>query len=148
MKITIACAALLCFATATLHAQDAPLFRMTSNNGYGADSNQPSMIFQETERSDTASIVEAVQSSGSIAAKSMFLLRGSCALMKERGKRAFRTERLSRDPIRFIVRFVPGDDLDPDDLNQPPREGSVISAAKCDLIESVLARARVGAPSR
>jgi hypothetical protein len=141
MKITIACAVLLCFATATLHAQDAPMFRMTSNNGYVADSEQPRMVFQEMERSDTSSTVEAVQTSGSVAGKSMFLLRASCALMKERGKRAFTIERLSSEPIRLIVRFVSGEELDKDDLNQPPREGSVISAAKCDLIESVLARA-------
>ena len=141
MKITTACAALLCSASATLHAQDAPLFRMTSNTGYIDDSRQPSMVFQEIERSETSSTVEAVQTSGSVAAKSMFLLRGSCALMKERAKQAFRTERLSSEPVRFVVRFVPGEELGPDDLNQPPREGGVISAAKCDLVESVLARA-------
>src|SRR5690242_5158918 len=97
MNIKTLCTALLCIASLPLHAEEAPLFRMTSPAGD---------VFQEVERSEGSSTVEAVATSGSVAAKSMFLLRGSCALMKERDRQAFRIERLSRQPIRFVVRFV------------------------------------------
>ena len=139
MKMTFTLAALLCLATATLHAQHAPLFRMTSNNGYVDDNRQPAMVFQEIERSDGASTVEVVQTSGSVDGKLTFVLRGSCALMKDRGQQAFEMERLPGATTHLIVRFVSAEGLDADDLNHPPVEGSVVSAAKCDLIDSILA---------
>ncbi|TFW29121.1 hypothetical protein [Massilia horti] len=140
MKIKTLCVVLLFFATSTLYAAQAPLFRMTSNAGQAANGNQPSMVFQEVERSETSSTVEAVQTSGSVAAKSMFLLSGSCALMKERKKEAFKIERLSKQPIRFIVRFVSGENIGNEAFGQPIGEDAVIPAARCDLIQSVLAR--------
>jgi hypothetical protein len=133
MNIKLTGIALLCLATSLAHAEDAPLFRLAS-----AGAGQPGMIFQEIERSENASIVEATQSGGSVAAKSMFLLRGSCALMKERGKQAFRVEQLSRQPIRFSVRFVAAEPAAGEKVGQPLDEGGVISAARCDSFQSVM----------
>jgi len=140
MKTKIASIAFLWFASASLHAESPPLFRMTSDAGRAADHNQPAMVFQEVQRSESSSTVEAVQTSGSVAAKSMFLLRGSCALMKERQKNAFRIERLSKEPIRFIVHFVSDEQVGGRNADQAPGEESVISAARCDRIASLFAR--------
>lgn len=131
MKLQPFFIALLCLASTGLYAGELQLFRMTSDTG---------MVLQEVERSDDASTMEASQATGSVAAKSMFLLRGSCALMKERGKQAFRIERLSRQPVRFIVRFVPPESGAGDAAMQAMDENSVISTAFCDRIESVLRR--------
>lgn len=118
---------------------ETPLFRMTSHAGAPAGWNQPAMVFQETERRDTWSTVEAVQVSGSAAAKSMFLLRGSCALMKERNKQGFVIVPLSRQPVRFAVQFV-SDEKAGGALDRAIAEGAVTSAARCELVESMLAR--------
>jgi hypothetical protein len=129
MKFQPLFAGLLCLASASLHAGEAPLFRMTSDTG---------MVLQEVARSDDASTMEATQATGSVAAKSMFLLRGSCAVMKERGKQAFRIERLSKQPVRFILHFVPPEAGHGDVAVQAMDENSTISSAFCDRIESVL----------
>ena len=140
MKTAFLSIAFLWCASASLHAESPPLFRMTSDPGIAADHNRPAMVFQEVQRSETSSTVEAVQTSGSVAAKSMFLLRGSCALMKERQKTAFRIERLSKEPIRFIVHFVSDEQLGGRNTDQALNEDRVISAARCDRIASVFAR--------
>jgi hypothetical protein len=140
MNIKTLCAALLCVAFPMLHAEEAPLFRMTSNAVDAADSNQPGMVFQEVERSENASTVEAIETHGSVAAKSMFLLRGSCALMKERHKQAFRIEPLSKRPVRFVVRFVSPESPGSETPLQSMNEHSVISAARCSLFESIPGR--------
>ena len=140
MKTTFLSIVFLCCASASLHAETPPLFRVTSDAGMAADHNQPVMVFQEVQRSETSSTVEAMQTSGSVAAKSMFLLRGSCALMKERQKTAFRIERLSKEPIRFIVHFVSEEQLGGRNADQALNENSVISAARCDRIASLFAR--------
>jgi hypothetical protein len=131
MNIKTLCATLLCIAASSLHAEEAPLFRMTSPAGY---------VFQEVERGDNASTVEAVEASGSVAAKSMFLLRGSCALMKERDRQAFRIERLSKQPIRFIVRFVAAEPPGAEPMGKAMDENSVISSAFCNRLESIFTR--------
>jgi len=140
MKTAFLSIAFLWCASASLHAENPPLFRMTSDSGIAADHNQPAMVFQEVQRSETSSTVEAVQTSGSVAAKSMFLLRGSCALMKERKETAFKIERLSKEPIRFTVHFVSDDQLGGRNVDQALNENSVISAARCDRIASLFAR--------
>lgn len=131
MNINTLYAAFFCLVASPLHAGEAALFRMTSDTG---------MVLQELERNDTSSTMEATQGAGSVAAKSMFLLRGSCALMRERKQQAFRIEQLSRQPIRFIVRFVPPALPDQETLGQPMDEHSVISAARCNVIEALLPR--------
>lgn len=129
MKIQTLWFAFVCLACAA-RAEEAPLFRMVS---------QPGMAFQELERRDSASMVEATQVSGSVAAKSMFLLRASCALMKQRNKQGFVIVPLSRQPLRFTLRFVAGESAD-DAQGQAIDEKAVTSAARCELVESILAR--------
>ena len=130
MKLKIVCSALLCFAGATLHAENAPLFRMVSAKGW---------VFQEVERHENASTVEVtIQGVGSVAAKSMFSLYASCALMKERGKTAFTIQPLSKAPIRYIVRFVQGESIGNNMVDQPMAEGSPFTAEKCRVLESLL----------
>jgi hypothetical protein len=140
MKTNIVSFMLLWFASASLHAESPPLFRMTSDAVKAADNNRPAMVFQEVQRSESSSTVEVVHTFGSVAAKSMFLLRGSCALMKERQRSAFRIERLSKEPIRLTVHFVSGEQVGGRNAEQAPGEDSVISAAFCDRIDALFAR--------
>ena len=128
MNIKTLCATLFYLAASAVHAGEESLFRMTSPAGH---------VFQEVERKDDASTVEAVTASGSVAAKSMFLVRGSCALMKERKQQAFRIERLSRQPIRFIVRFVAPEDTNNQAPDPAMGEHAVISAAWCERLASL-----------
>lgn len=138
MKILATFTLLLCAACPVLRAGEAPLFRMTAGPS-GEGGNGPAMIYQEVARNDGYSTVEATAASGSVAAKSMFLMRATCALMKERQQGAFRIEQLSKMPIRFNVRFVAPEPGRSERLDQIG-EGSVISAAQCDLIASVMPR--------
>jgi hypothetical protein len=81
--------------------------------------------------------VEAIEPSGSAVAKSMFLLRASCGLMKERGHKAFRTERLSLKPLRFIVHFVAPESPGHEAPDPAKGEQALVSAAWCDRLESI-----------
>ena len=132
MKTKTAWFILLCLASLGVHAKDAPLFRKTSNGG---------MVYQEVERTAGASTVEATQPTGTAVAKSMFLLRATCALMKVRGKEAFTIERLPTPAVRFVVHFVAAPSGPGAGLDQPIGAGSVISVARCDAIEAVLVQA-------
>jgi hypothetical protein len=130
MKIKILSAFLLCVFAFQLHAADAPLFHMAASPAAHAGGIGPGMVFQEVERSDTASTVELLHPAGSVAAKSMFLLRGACALAKERAKQGFRVVQLSRQPLRFSLRFAGAEDA----LEPRAGEDSVVSAAYCDAL--------------
>lgn len=123
---------LLCLAAPVLHAGE-PLFRMTATLG-GA---QKDSVFQEVERSDTSSTVEAVVHGASVAAKSMFMLRGSCALLKERDGHGFRIQPLSKQPIRFIVHLLPKEEVREIPIGQSMNQNSVISAQWCETIRSL-----------
>lgn len=137
MKILSFFLASFCLASVSVHAEDQPLFRMAFDAGQPPGAQLPNMVFQEIERNDNWSTVEAVQAAGSVVAKSMFLMRGSCALLKERQKQAFTIEALSKQPIRFKVHFVSGDAAGVDAAGTPQR--TVVSAAKCDAIETLIA---------
>jgi len=101
---------------------------------------QQEMVFQEVERAAQASTVEASFASGSVAAKSSFLLRGTCALMRVREKPAFRIVHLAKQPVRMRIEFMPGENLEQERLDQPLGEGSVISAARCTIFDAILNR--------
>lgn len=137
MKIKRICVCLLCVAAAQLHAADTSLFRMASDAASHGNGDPPAMVIQEIERSDTASTVELLHPQGSVAAKSMFLLRGACALMKERAQQAFTVAPLSRQPVRFVLRFQTGESADKSGLERPVNEGGVVSAAYCNAMRSV-----------
>jgi hypothetical protein len=122
------------------HAKDAPLFHRASSGD---------MVYREVERKTDASTVEATQPTGTAVAKSMFLLRATCALTKIRAKEAFTIERVPTPELRFVVHFVPAPSGPGAGLDQPIGVGSVISVARCDAIEAVLAQAsRHPAPAR
>ncbi|MBQ5939034.1 MULTISPECIES: hypothetical protein [unclassified Massilia] len=137
MKIKILSAFLLCIFASQPHAADTPLFRMAASPAPNAGGISPGMVFQEVERSDTASTVELLHPAGSVAAKSMFMLRGACALAKERGKRAFRLVQLSRPLLRVSLRFVSEEDAGKSAPESLMGEDRVVSAAYCDGIRSV-----------
>ena len=134
MNINILPFVVLCLSSAFAHAEETRLFRMTGKSG------QPEMVFQEVERADQASTVEASFASGSAVAKSLFMLRASCALMRARDKQAFRIVHLARQPVRMRIDFIPGENLEQERLDQPLDEGSVISAARCTMFEAILNR--------
>lgn len=94
----------------------------------------------EIERQDDASTVEAVVPSGFVAAKSMFLLAGSCALLKHRHKQAFLIEQLSKEPLRFKVRFVEGSPSG--DETQPYKPGTPFSSQRCEQLDAIGATLR------
>ena len=135
MKKSTVIAALLCLVVISLHAEATPLFRMTSDQGTQPGGSPPGMAFQETERQENTSTVEASQEAGSAAAKSLFLLRGSCALMKERNKQAFTIEHLSRQPIRFKLNFVSADAATDPGTRTP---GKIVTRKRCELVQAVL----------
>lgn len=137
MKIKLACVCLLCVAAPQLHAADTPLFRMASDAPSHGNGDPPAMVFQEVERSDTASTVELPHPQGSVAARSMFLLRGACALMKERGRQAFTVTPLSRQPVRFVLRFLTEESAVEPAPARPVSEGGPVSAANCNAMQSV-----------
>lgn len=134
MNINILPLIFLCLSSAFARAEETGLFRMTGKLG------QSEMVFQEVERADQASTVEANFASGSAAAKSLFMLRASCALMRARDKQAFRIVHLARQPVRMRIEFMPGDNLEQERLDQPLDQGSVITAERCTMFEATLNR--------
>ena len=65
------------------------------------------MSYQELSRDAGSSVVEVSFVSGGSVSASMFTLRGSCALARARGEQFFRVMTVSREPIRFELRFLP-----------------------------------------
>lgn len=98
------------------------------------------MVFQEISRSEDASTVEASQVQGSVAAKSMFLARASCALMKERNWEAAGIERVSKEPVRLIIRSIPADPVRTEDGVRPAGRSKILTAAWCETAERILKR--------
>lgn len=138
MKLLPLAAALFCFATSAVHAEEAVLFRMTSATGPDANGTTPAMVFQEVTRNDTSSSVEAEAGTVSATTGSMFLMRGACALMKERKKHAFNIEYLSKRPIRFNVHFAEAAPTAAG-VGSAPR-AKTISSAQCERVESLFTK--------
>jgi hypothetical protein len=129
MNSNTSCAVLFCLAAASLHAQETPLFNMTSDSG---------KVFQEIERSDTSSTVEVNEMIGSAEERTMFLLHGSCALMKARNKHAFKVQPLTKHPIRFIIRFLPPGPLASPPADQANKANAITTTEACDVVFKVM----------
>lgn len=131
--------ALLCISACAAQAQETPLFRLQSDAASAG--GQPAMVFQEVARDETTSTVELLHASGSVLGKSMFMLKGGCGLMQERGMPGFTVEPVSRQPLRVLLRFSSAEQADRL-TKQPLQEGGLISAAHCGAIATTLARQR------
>ena len=138
MKFLPFAAVLLCLATPASQAEEAPLFRMTSDAGLEPKGKSPNLVFQEVERNENSSTIEAQHGTGRVATKTMFVVRGACALMKERKKQAFTIVHLSQQPIRFNVQFL--DDAPVVTETNDAQAQKRFSSAQCELVESILKR--------
>ncbi|MES3023060.1 MAG: hypothetical protein V4857_15925 [Pseudomonadota bacterium] len=138
MKFLPFAAVLLCLAAPASHAEEAPLFRMTSDIGLEPNGKSPNLVFQEVVRNENSSTIEAEHGTGRVATKTMFVMRGACALMKERKKQAFTIVHLSKQPIRFNVQFLDESPVaaETGDAHAQKR----VSSAQCELVESILKR--------
>jgi len=123
MMTRLACLILAAVATSSANAADRQLFQIETADAY----------YREIERGEDLSLVEATAANGTAASKSMFMLRSTCSLMKERGKTGFKIEPISRDPIRFKVHFVVDSDRGPDDTSNVRARG-MMSARVCEQL--------------
>lgn len=112
------------------------MFRMTASGGATAPGDQE-MVFQEINRSEDASTIEATHVQGSVAAKSMFMARASCALMKERNWEAAGIEHVSKEPVRLILRSMPVDRVRTEGAVKPTGRGKILTAAWCEMVERI-----------
>ena len=139
MKNIALTAVLFCLAASPLRAEDVQLFRMSAGAGAAAPGDHE-MVFQEISRSEDASTIEASHVRGSVAAKSMFLARGSCALMKERKWETAGIERVSKEPVRLIIRSIPAASVRTEDGVRPAGRGKILTASWCEMAERILKR--------
>jgi hypothetical protein len=84
-------------------AADSPFF--TFNVSLSRDGTQVSMTFEETQRTDTGSVVEVSGITPGTNTTTLYLIGAMCALAKARGQSYFQAKEVQTEPPTLEVTF-------------------------------------------